>query len=163
MVRTGRPGRQAGRHANAPLLGCFLAVVYVSACAGFYGQVYEKGIHLFSWPSVKDIWLAYLRDFVERYSGTKLERARDLFEQCVDDCPPEHAKTFYFLYAKLEVRVAILNEKCAGGRRVCGPCDTQCLTQCLYKWHCRRSTASSAMRWAFLIGQRRPFRRRIST
>eukprot|EP00750_Incisomonas_marina_P012374 INCI16752.2.p1 GENE.INCI16752.2~~INCI16752.2.p1 ORF type:complete len:673 (+),score=157.37 INCI16752.2:1141-3159(+) len=64
--------------------------------------VYEKGIHLFSWPSVKDIWLAYLRDFVERYSGTKLERARDLFEQCVDDCPPEHAKTFYFLYAKLE-------------------------------------------------------------
>jgi len=64
--------------------------------------VYEKGINAFSWPAVKDIWLAYLQDFVARYGGTKLERARDLFEQCVEDCPPELAKMFYFLYAKLE-------------------------------------------------------------
>ena len=64
--------------------------------------VYEKGIHAFSWPSVKDVWLAYLQDFVSRYGGKKLERARELFEQCVEDCPEEHAKTFYFMYAKLE-------------------------------------------------------------
>lgn len=28
-----------------------------------------------------DIWTAYLTTFVERYGGSKLERARDLFEQ----------------------------------------------------------------------------------
>ena len=46
-------------------------------------QVYEKGIALFKWPHVKDIWHAYLRQFVERYTGTKLERARDLFKQAL--------------------------------------------------------------------------------
>lgn len=32
----------------------------------------------------------------------KLERARDLFEQCLENCPANFAKTFYLLYAKLE-------------------------------------------------------------
>jgi len=30
---------------------------------------------------VKELWVAYLSKFVERYGGSKLERARDLFEQ----------------------------------------------------------------------------------
>jgi pre-mRNA-splicing factor SYF1 len=64
--------------------------------------VYEKGINAFAWPAVKDIWLAYLQDFVKRYEGSKLERARELFEQCVEDCPAEHTKIFFYLYAKLE-------------------------------------------------------------
>ena len=46
-------------------------------------KVYEKGISLFGWPHVKDIWLFYLSKFVMRYGGAKLERARDLFEQAV--------------------------------------------------------------------------------
>ncbi len=37
-----------------------------------------------------------------RYGGKKLERARDLFEQCLEGCPPEHCKAIYLLYAKLE-------------------------------------------------------------
>ncbi|XP_062128009.1 pre-mRNA-splicing factor syf1 homolog [Drosophila sulfurigaster albostrigata] len=65
-------------------------------------RAYEKGIALFKWPNVYDIWNSYLSKFLERYGGTKLERARDLFEQCLDQCPPEHAKYFYLLYAKLE-------------------------------------------------------------
>lgn len=31
-----------------------------------------------------------------------MERARDLFEQCLEGCPESHAKTFYLLYARFE-------------------------------------------------------------
>lgn len=65
-------------------------------------RVYEKGIALFKWPNVYDIWNAYLTKFLKRYGGSKLERARDLFEQCLENCPPDVAKYFYLLYAKLE-------------------------------------------------------------
>lgn len=60
-------------------------------------QAYEKGIALFRWPSVFDIWNTYLVKFIKRYGGKKLERARDLFEQCLENCPPKHAKckTFF--------------------------------------------------------------------
>ncbi|XP_055384493.1 pre-mRNA-splicing factor syf1 homolog [Condylostylus longicornis] len=65
-------------------------------------RAYEKGIALFKWPNVYDIWNIYLTKFLKRYGGSKLERARDLFEQCLENCPPEFAKSFYLLYAKLE-------------------------------------------------------------
>ena len=65
-------------------------------------RAYEKGIDLFRFPLVYDIWNMYLTKFLERYGGSKLERARDLFEQCLSSCPPEFAKGFYLLYAKLE-------------------------------------------------------------
>ncbi|GAB0087733.1 Pre-mRNA-splicing factor syf1 homolog [Sergentomyia squamirostris] len=65
-------------------------------------RAYEKGIALFKWPYVYDIWNTYLTKFLQRYDGSKLERARDLFEQCLEHCPPEYAKCFYLLYAKLE-------------------------------------------------------------
>ncbi|EEB19718.1 XPA-binding protein, putative [Pediculus humanus corporis] len=65
-------------------------------------RAYEKGIALFKWPNVYDIWNTYLTKFLKRFGGTKLERARDLFEQCLENCPPKYAKTLYLLYAKLE-------------------------------------------------------------
>lgn len=65
-------------------------------------KAYEKGIALFKWPNVFDIWNTYLSKFIERYGGKKLERARDLFEQCLESCPPKFAKNLYLLYAKLE-------------------------------------------------------------
>ena len=46
-------------------------------------RVYERGVALFRYPHVKDIWAAYLAHFVARYKGTKLERARDLFRQAL--------------------------------------------------------------------------------
>jgi pre-mRNA-splicing factor SYF1 len=55
-------------------------------------QAYEKGIALFKWPNVFDIWNTYLSKFLKRYGGAKLERARDLFEQCLENCPPKFAK-----------------------------------------------------------------------
>ncbi len=65
-------------------------------------KVYEKGIALFKWPNVYDIWLKYLTKFIARYGGSKLERLRDLFEQCLDGIPPRFAKAIYLLYSKLE-------------------------------------------------------------
>ncbi|KAE9548019.1 hypothetical protein FO519_008768 [Halicephalobus sp. NKZ332] len=65
-------------------------------------KAYEKGIGIFRWPQVYAIWNVYLTKFVERYGGKKLERARDLFEQCLEHCPPKYSKSIYLLYAKLE-------------------------------------------------------------
>lgn len=65
-------------------------------------KAYEKGIALFRWPNVFDIWNTYLTKFLRRYKGSKLERIRDLFEQCLESCPPKYCKVFYFLYAKCE-------------------------------------------------------------
>mmetsp|Transcript_21367 Transcript_21367/g.47607 ORF Transcript_21367/g.47607 Transcript_21367/m.47607 type:complete len:955 (+) Transcript_21367:58-2922(+) len=65
-------------------------------------KVYERGIKVFNWPHVNDIWLTYLSQFVARYGGRKLERARDLFEQAVESVPPKYARRLYMLYAKLE-------------------------------------------------------------
>ena len=45
--------------------------------------MYEKGVAVFKYPHVRDIWLAYLQQFVARYKGTKLERSRDLFKQAL--------------------------------------------------------------------------------
>mmetsp|Transcript_50121 Transcript_50121/g.145340 ORF Transcript_50121/g.145340 Transcript_50121/m.145340 type:complete len:976 (-) Transcript_50121:41-2968(-) len=65
-------------------------------------KVYERGIKVFGWPHVNDIWLAYLSGFVKRYGGRKLERARDLFEQAVEKAPPKFARRLHMLYARLE-------------------------------------------------------------
>ncbi|KAG8178719.1 hypothetical protein JTE90_023265 [Oedothorax gibbosus] len=65
-------------------------------------KAYEKGISLFKWPNVYDIWNTYLVKFLKRYGGEKLERARDLFEQCLEHCPAKFAKSIFLLYAKLE-------------------------------------------------------------
>jgi len=65
-------------------------------------KAYEKGISLFKWPNVYDIWNTYLSEFLARYGGSKLERTRDLFEQCLDGCPEKFAKNIFLLYAKLE-------------------------------------------------------------
>lgn len=42
---------------------------------------------------MSDIWSTYLTKFIARYGGRKLERARDLFEQALDGCPPKYAKS----------------------------------------------------------------------
>eukprot|EP00112_Aurelia_sp_Birch-Aquarium-sp1_P022081 Seg611.1 transcript_id=Seg611.1/GoldUCD/mRNA.D3Y31 product="Pre-mRNA-splicing factor SYF1" protein_id=Seg611.1/GoldUCD/D3Y31 len=65
-------------------------------------KAFERGIALFKWPHVNDIWNTYLSKFSKRYGGSKLERTRDLFEQCLEHCPPKNAKPFYLMYAKLE-------------------------------------------------------------
>ncbi|GAA5954628.1 hypothetical protein JCM10213_002934, partial [Rhodosporidiobolus nylandii] len=65
-------------------------------------KVYERGTDLFTYPIVFEIWNAYLSKFIKRYGGTKLERARDLFEQALGTCPPKYAKALFLLYGQLE-------------------------------------------------------------
>lgn len=65
-------------------------------------QVYEKGIAIFKYPHVKDVWLTYLSEFIERYGGKKVERARDLFRQACEEAPPEEARPFFLQYALFE-------------------------------------------------------------
>ncbi|KAK9154116.1 hypothetical protein Sjap_001596 [Stephania japonica] len=65
-------------------------------------KVYERGVKIFKYPHVKDIWITYLSKFVKRYGKTKLERARELFEQAVEKSPADTVKPLYLQYAKLE-------------------------------------------------------------
>ncbi|KAL4450099.1 hypothetical protein ABPG77_010768 [Micractinium sp. CCAP 211/92] len=65
-------------------------------------RVYERGIALFKYPHVKDIWTAYLTQFVQRYGGKKVERARDLFRQAIDEAPPEESRPLFLAFAKYE-------------------------------------------------------------
>lgn len=65
-------------------------------------KVYERGVKVFKYPHVKDIWVTYLSKFVKRYGKTKLERARELFEHAVEKAPAEDVKPIYLQYAKLE-------------------------------------------------------------
>ncbi|BGP44189.1 pre-mRNA-splicing factor syf1 [Rhodotorula kratochvilovae] len=65
-------------------------------------KVYERGVDLFTYPIAFEIWNAYLSKFMKRYGGTKLERARDLFEQALETCPPKYCKPLFLLYGQLE-------------------------------------------------------------
>ncbi|KIL69596.1 hypothetical protein M378DRAFT_156817 [Amanita muscaria Koide BX008] len=65
-------------------------------------KVYERGVELFTFPVSFELWNIYLSKFVKRYGGTKLERARDLFEQALEKCPPKSCKPIFLMYAKLE-------------------------------------------------------------
>lgn len=65
-------------------------------------SVYEKGIELFSFPALKLIWRSYIKDFLERLEGKHVERTRDLFDRCIESCPPEDCAEFYTQYGAFE-------------------------------------------------------------
>ncbi|KAL1558490.1 pre-mRNA-splicing factor SYF1-like [Salvia divinorum] len=67
-------------------------------------KVYERGVEIFKYPHVKDIWVAYLSTFVKRYGKSKLERAREMFEMAIEKAPAESVKPLYLYleYAKME-------------------------------------------------------------
>lgn len=62
-------------------------------------KIYERGLDLFSYPTAFELWNLYLSKFLKRYGGKKLERARDLFDQALRDCPPKFAKPIFLMYA----------------------------------------------------------------
>ncbi|KAI6116899.1 hypothetical protein EDD16DRAFT_1590957 [Pisolithus croceorrhizus] len=59
----------------------------------------ERGTEVFTYPISFEIWNIYLSKFIRRYGGTKLERARDLFEQALEKCPPKAPPANYGLPA----------------------------------------------------------------
>ncbi|KAJ2828003.1 pre-mRNA-splicing factor syf1 [Coemansia erecta] len=65
-------------------------------------RAYERGIAAFGYPVAIELWNIYLRRFVNRYGGSRLERTRDLFEHALDGCPPAYAKPIFVAYGQLE-------------------------------------------------------------
>ncbi|KAL7560088.1 hypothetical protein ACA910_016146 [Epithemia clementina (nom. ined.)] len=88
-------------------------VQHVLNCASFLTDrqyfeesfaAYEKGIELFAFPHVgaKVLWKWYLTAFTNRYQGTKVERTRELFQRCLDDCPAEDSAEFFLMNGEYE-------------------------------------------------------------
>lgn len=65
---------------------------------------FERGLGLFPFPHAGAVmlWKNYLTEFLERYSGSKTPRARELFDRCLAECPPEESPEFYLLYGEYE-------------------------------------------------------------
>lgn len=65
---------------------------------------YERGIELFAFPHIgaKLLWKAYLDAFLKRYGGTKVERARNLFQRCTKECPSEECAEFFIMNGEFE-------------------------------------------------------------
>ncbi|EIN07716.1 spliceosome complex protein [Punctularia strigosozonata HHB-11173 SS5] len=90
------------RIANAQIIVNYAAFLEENKYFEESFKVYEKGVELFTYPISFEIWNIYLSKFVKRYGGSKLERARDLFEQALDKCPPKFCKPIFLMYAQLE-------------------------------------------------------------
>ena len=65
-------------------------------------RVYERGILLSGWPTCANLWIRYLYKFIDKYKGTRRERTRDLFEDCLKDAPENESMPIFILYAKFE-------------------------------------------------------------
>lgn len=63
-------------------------------------KIYERGLDLFPYPVAFELWNLYLTKAVKR--KISIERLRDLFEQAVENIPPQFAKSIYLLYGQLE-------------------------------------------------------------
>jgi pre-mRNA-splicing factor SYF1 len=65
---------------------------------------YERGIELFAFPhpGAKLLWRAYIQAFLKRYKGAKVERTRELFQRCLETCPPEESSEFFMMSGEFE-------------------------------------------------------------
>ncbi|CAJ0575897.1 unnamed protein product, partial [Mesorhabditis spiculigera] len=88
-------------------------------------QVYSRAVSMFRWPMVYDIWNLYLSKFTSRYGEKKLERARDLFEECLEHCPAKFSKNIFLLYAKLEEEYGLARHAMAIYNRACEAVDKE--------------------------------------
>jgi len=89
-------------------------------------RVYEKGVAIFTYPHVYPIWLVYLHRFMERYGDAKggqrkLERIRDLFEECLKSMPADcvETKKIYLMYAKYEEEKGLARRAMTIYQRAC--------------------------------------------
>jgi pre-mRNA-splicing factor SYF1 len=82
-------------------------------------SAYERGIELFQFPGVKIIWKAYLDAFLKRYGGSKVERTRDLFQRCLDACPPEDSTEFFLMNGKFEEEHGLTKRALGVYRQMC--------------------------------------------
>lgn len=72
-------------------------------------RAFERGLDIFpKFPHARELWDTYLTKFVNRYKESKLERARDLYEQAVKAVPVTAAKDFYLKYIDFEEKYGML-------------------------------------------------------
>ena len=82
-------------------------------------RAYERGTQLFRYPAARDIWVSYLKSFVDRYeagvdapasasgsssSSRERERARDLFRCALAAAPPSEKADLFLQAASFEER-----------------------------------------------------------
>ena len=72
-------------------------------------KVFERAINIFQWPNSYEIWLTYISTFIQVVGGTKVERVRHLFEECLSECPSDKQKTFLLMYADYEENFGLLS------------------------------------------------------
>ncbi|KAF7311579.1 Pre-mRNA-splicing factor SYF1 [Mycena kentingensis (nom. inval.)] len=90
------------RIANAQIIVNYAAFLEENKYFEESFKVYERGVELFTFPVSFEIWNIYLSKFIKRFGGSKLERARDLFEQALEKCPAKSCKPIFLLYSKME-------------------------------------------------------------
>jgi pre-mRNA-splicing factor SYF1 len=83
--------------------------------------VYERGLELFAFPHVgaKLLWKAYLKTFTDRYNGTKVERTRDLYQRCLETCPPEESAEFFMSSGDFEEEYGLTKRALSVYRAMC--------------------------------------------
>ena len=72
-------------------------------------RVFEKAVQLFPWPNSYELWLTYLTTFIQVMGGSKLERVRYLFRECIAKCPPEQKEIFFLIFADYEENFGLLS------------------------------------------------------
>ena len=65
-------------------------------------QVFETSLQIFSWPVKHTLWISYLKKFAQIWGTAKTERARDLFERVLGDCPEKKRLFYYVMYGEFE-------------------------------------------------------------
>jgi pre-mRNA-splicing factor SYF1 len=80
---------------------------------------YERGLAMFQFPASKVLWMSYLQDFLERYQGTQIERVRDLFDRCLEGCPPEDCSEFFLLQGDFEETYGLTRRALGVYRSMC--------------------------------------------
>jgi pre-mRNA-splicing factor SYF1 len=82
---------------------------------------YERGVDLFPFPhaGAKILWKEYLSSFYKRYGGTKIFRMRELFDRCLESCPPSDASEFFILYGKFEEEYGLAKRALGVYERMC--------------------------------------------
>ena len=67
-------------------------------------QIYERGVAIFRYPTVLEIWNSYLNASIKYMDmlAIKKERIRSLFNQALQNCPDKYGKALYLMYFDFE-------------------------------------------------------------
>ena len=64
--------------------------------------MFEKSLSIFKWPSLYNIWINYLSQFIKRYENKRIERTRDMFEKALAKAPEKYKRIFFIMFANFE-------------------------------------------------------------